>query len=196
MTDPVTPPAAPVIAPVTHPVTPPAPVAPIVSEPQMFSREYVQELREENKTWRQKAQGHESEAQRQKDAAAAAKAASDAAVAAANADAQGRILRAELKAHAIRAGMVDLDGLKLLDLSTVTLNAAGEIDGADALFETAKAAKPWLFSAPTAPSTTPPATTSSIATPPPQTTPAEKPASEWTAAERRAWEIKHGLRSR
>ena len=33
-----------------------------------------------------------------------------------------RLLRAELKAHAVRAGMVDLDGLKLLDTSALVLN--------------------------------------------------------------------------
>ena len=31
-------------------------------------------------------------------------------------EARGRVLRAELKVEAVRAGMVDLDGLKLLDL--------------------------------------------------------------------------------
>ena len=41
--------------------------------------------------------------------------------------------------------MVDLDGLKLADQSTVKLNDAGEVEGADALMEAMKKAKPYLF---------------------------------------------------
>ena len=33
-----------------------------------------------------------------------------------NSEARARVLRAELKVEAVRAGIVDLDGLKLLDL--------------------------------------------------------------------------------
>ena len=36
-----------------------------------------------------------------------------------------RLVHAEMKAEAIRAGMIDLDGLKLLDLSAVRLNENG-----------------------------------------------------------------------
>ncbi len=36
-----------------------------------------------------------------------------------------RLIRAEMKAEAIRAGMIDLDWLKLLDLSEVKLNERG-----------------------------------------------------------------------
>jgi hypothetical protein len=56
-----------------------------------------------------------------------------------------RLLRAELKACAVRAGMVDLDGLKMADLSTVKLNDDGSVDGGDALMQSLKAAKPYLF---------------------------------------------------
>ncbi len=60
---------------------------------------------------------------------------------------QGRqlLLRAELKAEALRAGMVDLDGLKLLDTSAVSLDDQGEVVGAAALMAAARRAKPWLF---------------------------------------------------
>ncbi len=34
-------------------------------------------------------------------------------------EAQARVVRAELKVEAVRAGIVDLDGLKLLDLANV-----------------------------------------------------------------------------
>lgn len=59
-----------------------------------------------------------------------------------------RLVRAEMKAEAIRAGMIDLDGLKLLDLSAVTLNEKGEIDDASELMARFKKAKPWLFGTP------------------------------------------------
>lgn len=39
---------------------------------------------------------------------------------------QQRLVRAELKAEAVRAGMIDLDGLKLLDISAARLTDAGE----------------------------------------------------------------------
>lgn len=61
------------------------------------------------------------------------------------AQAHERIVRAELKAEAVRAGMVDLDGLKLLDASHVKLGANGEVDGAAALMRDLRRSKPWLF---------------------------------------------------
>ncbi len=60
-------------------------------------------------------------------------------------EAQNRLILAELKAEAIRAGMVDLDGLKLLDTSDVKLNDNGEVEGGTALLAGLKRAKPWLF---------------------------------------------------
>jgi hypothetical protein len=59
-----------------------------------------------------------------------------------------RLLRAELKSEAVRAGMIDLDGLKLVDLSKVTLGADGELVGGARVMAEMKRAKPWLFSAP------------------------------------------------
>jgi hypothetical protein len=61
------------------------------------------------------------------------------------AQARERIVRAELKAEAVRAGMVDLDGLKLIDPSGIKTNAAGEVEGAAALMRDLRRAKPWLF---------------------------------------------------
>ena len=40
------------------------------------------------------------------------------------------LVMSELKAEAVRAGMVDLDGLKLLDTSTVTVGERGDVTGA------------------------------------------------------------------
>ena len=56
-----------------------------------------------------------------------------------------RLIRAELKAEAIRAGMVDLDGLKLLDFDQVKLTESGEVAEAAILLAKLKRAKPWLF---------------------------------------------------
>lgn len=115
-----------------------ASAAPSLKGPEVFSREYVEELRRENASYRTRAQGAKAEAEAklaeaEAQSAAAAKAAGE------------RILRAELKAEALKAGMVDLDGLKLADLSQVRLAESGEVEGADALVAALKEAKPWLF---------------------------------------------------
>ena len=88
---------------------------------------------------------------------------------------QLRLVRAELKAHAIRAGMVDLDGLKLVDTTGLTLNDQDEVDGAEQLMSNLRRAKPWLFGASTS-------STSSAAAPPAQA-PRAKLATEMTDAE-------------
>jgi hypothetical protein len=88
-----------------------------------------------------------------------------------------RLLRAELKAHAVRAGMVDLDGLKLLDTSRLTLNERDEVAGAAELMAEARRAKPWLFGG---------ASTSSAAIAPPAQAPRARLATEMSEAEWRA----------
>jgi hypothetical protein len=89
---------------------------------------------------------------------------------------EAQLVRAELKAEAIRAGMVDLDGLKLIDASEVKLDAHGEVEGASALMVRFKKAKPWLFTA---------ASLSSTAIPPPAQALRQKLATEMTDAEYR-----------
>ncbi len=140
-------------APATSPATPVAPtatVAPVAPhaapEPKTtFSLEYVQELRAENAKYRTNAK----EAKDAADAAAAkaleAENAATAKITAAEAAANDRIIRAELKAEAIKAGMVDLDGLKLADLSAIKLDDKGEVVGASELMKALKEAKPYLF---------------------------------------------------
>src|SRR5580698_7507554 len=81
------------------------------------------------------------------------------------------------EAQPIRAGIVDLDGLKLVDPSEVKLSADGEVEGASALMARLKKAKPWLFSA---------ASLSSTAMPPPAQVLRQKLATEMTDAEYRA----------
>jgi hypothetical protein len=56
-----------------------------------------------------------------------------------------RLLRAELKAEAIQAGMIDLDGIKLINLSDVAVSETGEVVDAGAVLAKLKHAKPWLF---------------------------------------------------
>ncbi len=60
-------------------------------------------------------------------------------------DIETKLIRAELKAEAVKAGMVDLDGLKLIDTSEVRLNDAGELAEAGVVITRLKKAKPWLF---------------------------------------------------
>jgi hypothetical protein len=88
-----------------------------------------------------------------------------------------RLIHGELKAYAIAAGMVDLDGLKLVDSKEVTVDASGEVRGAAQAIEAARKAKPWLFG---------PRNASSPATPPPAEVPKARKATEMTAKEWRA----------
>jgi hypothetical protein len=92
------------------------------------------------------------------------------------AETEARLVRAELKAEAIRAGMVDLDGLKLLDMTRLKLSTAGELEDAGTIMSRLRQAKPWLFGA---------ASSSSPATPPPAQPPRKKLATEMTDAEYR-----------
>ncbi len=69
----------------------------------------------------------------------------EAALADSQAKANERLIRAELKAEAVRAGMIDLDGLKLIDLTEVGLTQNGEVADAATILAKLKRAKPWLF---------------------------------------------------
>lgn len=91
--------------------------------------------------------------------------------------AEARLIKAELKAEALRAGMVDLDGLKLIDTTQVKLTADGEVEGAYDLMLQVKKAKPWLFGG---------ASSSSASTPPPARPPRQRLATEMTDTEYRA----------
>lgn len=130
--------------------------------PETFSREYVHELREENKGLRLKAS--EQQQLREQAEAKAAKAQEDAnhKVQQERTAFQERLVRSELKAVAVKAGIVDLDGLKLLDTSKLKLLDDGTVEGAEQLIEDAKKAKPYLFAT----------STSHTGDPPPPKTPA------------------------
>ncbi len=69
----------------------------------------------------------------------------DAALTTLRAQSRERLLRAELRSEAIRAGIVDLDGLRLADTSVITFGEDGSIEGADSVISTLKTSKPYLF---------------------------------------------------
>ncbi len=170
----------------------------IIKEPETFSKDYVRELRHENAGYRLKAQEAERKSQEAEAAAKKATEEAEARVKKASEEAEGkikevhtaseqRIIRAEMKAAAIKAGMVDLDGLKLADLSKIKLNEQGEVEGAEALMEEMKKAKPYLFQAGSS--------TSHAGDPPPKKKDDKaKTAKDMTDAEWAKEKKKHGLR--
>jgi hypothetical protein len=116
-----------------------------------FSREYVHELREENKNTRLKLQEAITTATKAKEEAEALvmkiQGESDAKVAAANKTANDRIIRAELKAAALKEGLIDLDDLGLVDISSITVKEDGSLEGTEKVIADFKIAKPHKFGA-------------------------------------------------
>jgi len=103
---------------------------------------YEKKLRTEARQHRLRAQ----EAERQRDEALTkALKEAESKVADIQSNANQRIVRAELKAYAVKAGIVDLDGLKLLDIDKIKMNAEGEVEGAEEVISNLRNAKPWLF---------------------------------------------------
>lgn len=95
----------------------------------------------------------------------------------ANEDGKNRLMQSQLKAAAVQAGMIDLDGLKLVDLSRARLNEYGELEGIEDLMLEVKREKPWLFGG---------HSSSSRANPPPAQPARAKSASEMSQDEYRA----------
>jgi hypothetical protein len=56
-----------------------------------------------------------------------------------------RLRQAELKAEAVRAGIVDLDGLKLLDAAVLAAPAGDGHDDIPQIIGKLRREKPWLF---------------------------------------------------
>jgi hypothetical protein len=88
-----------------------------------------------------------------------------------------RLIRAVLKAEALRGGMIDLDGLKLIEAANLEVDAGGEVPGAAAVIAKLRRTKPWLFAT---------ANSSSLAALPPPATSRTKLATEMTLQEWRA----------
>jgi hypothetical protein len=106
-------------------------------------------------------------------------------------------VNAALKTAALRAGLVDMDWLKLVDTSKVTLGAYGEVKGADELVAGLKAAKPFLFGK-RASEMTPQEAAAKLAElkrgPKPEPLPIDRTAKEMTEAQRRKWLAEHNRR--
>lgn len=120
-----------------------------------FTPEYVHDLREENKSWRLKHAEAEAARKTEADArkaaeekAAGAEKASGDKIKEVQTTADQRLIRAELKASALKAGMVDMDFLKLADISGLKLKEDGEVEGADELMAALKKSKPHWFGDP------------------------------------------------
>ena len=62
-----------------------------------------------------------------------------------NATLRARLVQAELRTEALRAGMVDLDGVRLIDPGAIRLTEAGGLEGGAALMTRLRQDKPWLF---------------------------------------------------
>jgi hypothetical protein len=92
-------------------------------------------------------------------------------------EAHARLVQVELKFEALRAGIVDLDGLKLLDPSDVETGENGEVKNAADVITRLRRSKPWLFAG---------SSSSSSANPPPAQPPRQKLATEMSDAEYRA----------
>lgn len=60
-------------------------------------------------------------------------------------DFQSRLVVANLRTEAVHAGMVDLDGLRLIDLTAVRLDGDDKIVGGRKIMEDLRRNKPWLF---------------------------------------------------
>ena len=85
------------------------------------------------------------EVTRLRDQLRSAQAEHDAALTTLRAQSRERLLRAELRSEAIRAGIVDLDGLRLADTSAITFGDDGAIEGTNDVISSLKASKPYLF---------------------------------------------------
>jgi hypothetical protein len=89
-------------------------------------------------------------------------------------DFQSRLITANLRTEAVRAGMIDLDGLKLVDLSEVRLDENDKVVGGRRIMAELRRSKPWLFGV---------ASTSSAATAPASQPVRQKTAMDMTEAE-------------
>ena len=123
---------------------------------EQFSREYVHELREENKASRVAKMEAESKVKAAEELAAKHLADAETKTKAIEAAANDKILRSELRALAREAGILDIDDLKLLDVSKLKIDDDGNVTGAEDLIKAFKEAKPYKFKELTSTSATTP----------------------------------------
>jgi hypothetical protein len=125
--------------------------APLEEIPDQW-REHARELRRENAKWREMARQQDESAQQRRldDALAVARREHEektsALLQAERAAAGKRIVAAEVRSVALALGIQDLDALKLLDTSRVSVDAdSGEVGGVRELLEQFRQSKPYLF---------------------------------------------------
>lgn len=58
---------------------------------------------------------------------------------------QTRLVRSELKAEAIQAGIIDLDCLQFIDVSSIVMSENNEVPSLTHLVSDLRRRKPWLF---------------------------------------------------
>lgn len=92
---------------------------------------------------------------------------------------RAKLLQAELRTAAARAGMIDLDGVKLVDSALLRVNEAGELVEGSEVMTRLKEQKPWLFGRP---SNTSASAVAPRATPPKAKTAMEMSVEEWRVA--------------
>jgi hypothetical protein len=139
--------------------------------------EYEKELRRENRKAREK---HNQEL-------AAIKAQHEEMVANLSKSAQQKLVRAELKASAIKAGIIDADLLSLIDINSVKLSPEGDVLNAQEVLDNFRAAKPHLFGSAT--------TTSTTEAPRPKADSSPKLYKDMSEPERKAFRRQNGLAS-
>jgi len=114
-----------------------------------YTKEYVHDLREESKSLRLKVQALDKEAADKIAAAEAAAAQKQKELqdsyTAKEQKYNERIMRSELKTHAVAAGMIDLEDLALVDMSKLTITEDGDVEGAEDLIKALKEKKAYLF---------------------------------------------------
>lgn len=112
---------------------------------EVFGKEYVQILRDENKESRTKLADAQKVIKEKEDALIAKQKEFETTLSAKAQAANERIIRSELKAHAVAAGIVDLDGLKLIDTKDIKVDENGEVVGAEEAIKALKEKKTYLF---------------------------------------------------
>jgi hypothetical protein len=127
-----------------------------------FTKEYFQELRDENKRYRLKAKELEeklnsmssvqnNQANKSEDLTKKAEEAADLAKKALDKSnkLQGtiekRLINSELQQIASKEGLIDMDAFKMADLSNVKVSDEGEVVGAKEIIADLKKSKPYLF---------------------------------------------------
>lgn len=102
-----------------------------------------------------------------------------------------RLVKSEVRAQALAAGLIDKDVLSLMDISEITIDDDGEVTGVDEAIEAFKTSKPYLFKGASATSSNSTSSTSPKPSPKPVQ---QKSAKDMTDAEYKVERAKLSLR--